>query len=226
MIGRVLVVGAGGLGSPVALALSAAGVPLTLVDDDVVSRSNLQRQLLFSDADVGRKKATAAAARLAGADVRAVDARLAAAHLPGHALVVDGTDNLPTRFLANDLAVAAGIPLVHGGVLGFRGQVLVAVPGQGACYRCLFEAEPPEGSVPSCSEAGVLGAVCGVVGGVMARAALALLRGDRADAGTLTVYEALPGKLRTVRIARDPKCAACGDGAAAGGDRARPEARA
>ncbi|WP_373045137.1 HesA/MoeB/ThiF family protein [Vulgatibacter sp.] len=215
---RVLVIGAGGLGSSVLPLLAQAGVPLTVLDDDVVSLSNLQRQLLYRTEDVGRSKAEAAAARLRamvpGADVEARLERLA----PENAfvlardarLVVDGSDNFATRFLANDACVLAGTSLVHGGILRFTGQVLTVVPMAGGCYRCLFEAPPPEGSVPSCAEAGVLGALCGVVGAWMAEAALRLLAG-KAPAQGLLVYDALDARVRRVGLGRDRACAVCGD---------------
>lgn len=214
-----LLIGAGGLGSPVSLALARAGVGLVVLDDDVVSLSNLQRQVLFRTADVGRPKAEVAARRLAaavpGARVRAVHGRFTPATAldltRGVDLVVDGSDNFPTRFLANDACVLAGRPLVHGGILGFTGQTLLVVPGASACYRCLFEAPPPAGSVPSCAEAGVLGALCGAVGGLMAGLAVRALAGDRSGAGVLTVLDALAGRTRAVAIGRDPGCAVCGD---------------
>ena len=214
----VLLIGAGGLGSPVALALAQAGAALVVVDDDVVSLSNLQRQVLFRTEDVGKGKAEVAARRLAevapGARVRAVRGRFSAETAPGLVagvdLVVDGSDNFPTRFLANDACVLAGRPLVHGGILGFTGQTLLVEPGKSACYRCLFEGPPPAGSVPACAEAGVLGALCGTVGGLMAGLALRALAGDLAGAGVLTVLDALSARTRTVRIGRDPGCAVCG----------------
>ncbi len=214
----VLLIGAGGLGSPVALALARAGAGLVILDDDVVSLSNLQRQVLFRTEDVGLPKAEVAAGRLAavapGARVRAVRGRFTAETALDLAraadLVVDGSDNFPTRFLANDACVLAGTPLVHGGILGFTGQTLLVDPGTSACYRCLFEAPPPAGSVPSCAEAGVLGALCGTVGGLMAGLAVRALGGDRATASVLTVLDVLGGRTRTVRIGRDPGCAVCG----------------
>jgi molybdopterin/thiamine biosynthesis adenylyltransferase len=217
--GKVLLIGAGGLGSPVSLALARAGVALSILDDDVVSPSNLQRQVLFRTADVGRPKAEVAAERLAavapGARVEVLRRRFtpetALDLVAGVDLVVDGSDNFPTRFLANDACVLAGKPLVHGGILGFTGQTLLVSPGEGGCYRCLFEDLPPAGSVPSCAEAGVLGALCGTVGGLMAALALRVLAGDRSSAGVLTVYEALAGRTRRVTIGRDPGCAVCGE---------------
>jgi molybdopterin/thiamine biosynthesis adenylyltransferase len=217
--GKVLLIGAGGLGSPVALALARAGAGLVVLDDDLVSLSNLQRQVLFRTADVGRTKAEAAAGRLAavapGARVEVLRRRFtpetALDLVAGVDLVVDGSDNFPTRFLANDACVLGGKPLVHGGILGFTGQTLLVDPGRSACYRCLFEDLPPAGSVPSCAEAGVLGALCGTVGGLLAGMALRVLAGDRSGAGTLAVFDALAGRSRRVAIGRDPACAVCGE---------------
>ena len=214
----VLVIGAGGLGSSVLPLLARAGVPLVLLDDDVVSLSNLQRQLLFRTEDIGRPKVEAAAARLRelapGVQVAPRRERLttenALALVSGARLVVDGSDNFATRFLANDACVLSGTPLVHGGILRFTGQVLSVLPGATACYRCLFEAPPPEGSVPSCAEAGVLGALCGMVGSWMAEAALRILAGEAPRPGLL-VYDALDGRVRRVGLGRDPGCAVCGD---------------
>lgn len=215
----MLVVGLGGLGCPAALVLAQAGVPLRLVDDDLVSASNLQRQLLFADADVGRGKLEAGLARLRrfapSARLDPVPARLTATNAEalaqGCALVLDGSDNFPTRFLCNDLAMRLGLPLVHGGVLGFAGQLLVAVRGRGGCYRCLFEAPPPPGEVPSCAEAGVLGALCGVVGSAMAAAALRLLSGSTADAGRLQRFDGLTFTARTTPLRARQDCPACGE---------------
>ena len=214
----VLVIGAGGLGCSVLPLLAAADVPILLLDDDVVSLSNLQRQLLFRTADVGRPKVEAAAARLMemnpGLRIEARTGRLdtddALELVGGARLVLDGTDNFATRFLANDACVLTGTPLVHGAILRFTGQVLTVRPGHGGCYRCLFEAPPPEGSVPSCAEAGVLGALCGMVGSWMAEAAMRLLAGEEPAPGLL-VHDAFDGRSRRIALPRDPACAVCGD---------------
>ncbi len=214
----VLVVGLGGLGCPAALVLAQAGVPLRLVDDDVVTASNLQRQLLFDGAAVGRGKLAAGADRLRAfapaAVLEPIEARFTAANaealLQGCSLLLDGSDNFPTRFLANDSAMRAGLPLVHGAVLAFTGQVLVAVRGRGACYRCRFEAPPPSGEIPSCAEAGVLGALCGVVASAMAAAALRLLAGSFADAGRLQRFDGLAFTARTTSLRARGDCPACG----------------
>ncbi len=214
---RVLVVGAGGLGCPVALALAHAGVPLSIVDDDVVELSNLQRQVLHVTERVGCKKTQSARAGLLalvpGADIQLVDARLGADHtttelLERHAVVVDGTDAIETKFLLGDLAVAAGVPLVHGGVIRFEGHVLVVMPG-GPCFRCLFEA-PPSEQAPTCADAGVLGAMCGWVGGRMAARVLDVLSGrGHAHAGRLTVLDGLGDREREVVFRARPGCTAC-----------------
>lgn len=216
-------IGAGGLGSSVLPLLARAGLPIALLDDDEVSLSNLQRQLLYRTSDVGRPKATAAAERIAelvpGCSVRPIRERLtpenALAYVADAALVVDGSDNFSTRFLANDACVLGGKPLVHGGILRFTGQVLTVLPRTGACYRCLFETPPPAGSVPSCAEAGVLGALCGVVGAWMAEAAIGIATGTSPSllpgGDGLLVYDALHASVRPVRLRRDPRCLVCGD---------------
>jgi len=213
-----LVIGAGGLGCATLPLLAATGARIHLLDDDVVSLSNLQRQLLFRTEDVGRSKAEAAAERVCslvpGARIRIGTGRITAENaleLVGDAAVVlDGSDNFPTRFLVNDACVLAGTPLVHGGILRFTGQVLAVLPGQSACYRCLFEEAPPAGAVPSCAEAGVLGALCGLVGATMAQAAAQILEGRRDLGDTLVVHDALRGTTRPVALRRDPGCAVCG----------------
>lgn len=221
--GDILVIGAGGLGCSSLPNLVALGLPIRLVDDDVVSLSNLQRQLLFRTADVGRPKVEVATARLKelhpGADVTPIQGRITPSNalewMSSAALIVDGTDNFATRFLVNDAAVLAGKPLVHGAILRFTGQVLVVQPGTSACYRCLFEAPPAEGVVPSCAEAGVLGALCGVIGSWMGEAARGLLEKrerSRIPGGEGWLqFDALSGRIRTVGLRRDPRCAVCGD---------------
>lgn len=221
--GEILVIGAGGLGCATLPTLVHTGLPIRLVDDDVVSLSNLQRQLLFRTADVGRPKVEAAVERLEelvpGAKITPVQGRITTENaletFASARLIVDGTDNFATRFLVNDAAVLAGKTLVHGAILRFTGQVLVVQPREGACYRCLFEAPPAEGAVPSCAEAGVLGALCGVVGGFMSQAVFGLLSGrPRSDIpggeGWLQ-FDALSGRIRSVGLRRDPGCAVCGD---------------
>jgi molybdopterin/thiamine biosynthesis adenylyltransferase len=215
-----LVIGAGGLGGPALLTLAAAGVArLVLVEDDVVETSNLNRQPLFAEADQGRRKAEVAAARLRALhpalsiearDVR-FDAGNALALLRGVDVVVDGSDNFATKFLANDAALQAGVALVHGGVLRTTAQMLTVVPGGlGGCLRCLFEAPPPPGDVPSCAQAGILGPVAGFAGALMGAEALRLLSRERgAYEGRLFTYEARSGRSRLVPVRRRPGCLAC-----------------
>ncbi|GAO04537.1 ThiF family adenylyltransferase [Anaeromyxobacter sp. PSR-1] len=217
---RVLVIGAGGLGGPALLTLAAAGVGrLVLVEDDAVETSNLNRQPLFQEADVGRRKAAAAAARLRAifpsVEVDARDERFDAANaeaLAGAAdVVVDGSDNFETKFLANDAATRVRRPLVHAGVLRTTVQLLTVAPsGLGGCLRCLFEAPPPPGSVASCSQAGILGPVAGFAGALLAAEALRLLAGERGTyEGRLFTYELRSGRSRLVLVRKRPGCLAC-----------------
>ncbi|HTN54265.1 MAG TPA: HesA/MoeB/ThiF family protein [Anaeromyxobacter sp.] len=217
---RALVIGAGGLGGPALLVLAAAGVGhLVLVDDDAVDTSNLNRQPLFGEADLGRRKAEAAAAalraRFPAIAVEARDERFGAGNalaLVGAAdVVVDGADNFETKFLANDAALRARKPLVHGGVLRTTLQLLTIAPeGLGGCLRCLFEGPPPAGAVPSCSEAGILGGVSGLAGGLMGAEALRLLARERgAYEGRLFTYESRSARSRLVLVRKRPGCPAC-----------------
>lgn len=218
---RVLVVGAGGLGSPAALYLAAAGVgTLGLVDSDVVELSNLQRQILHDVKDLDRPKVSSGQARLEGLnpDVRVVPhhARIETGNareiLLGYDVVVEGSDNLATKLCVNDAGVALGIPLVVAGILRWDGQLLVVRPGETACYRCVYRAEPPAGTVPSCEAAGILGPVAGVVGSLQALEALKLCLGLPSDAaGRLLIYEGAASQLTSVTVRRDPECPACGD---------------
>jgi molybdopterin-synthase adenylyltransferase len=216
-----VILGVGGLGCPAALALAeeAPDVRLILVDPDNVERSNLSRQILFTERDVGEPKAIVAARRLAElvpgvhAEPRVVAFRRenAAGLFAGCDIVLDGTDDFDTRFLANDAACAGGIPLVHGAVLGWRGQILTVRPGRGSCLRCLFEGPPPTGAVPTCAEAGVLSPLCGVVGAAMASEAARVLRGEPTRwAGRLHQWDALHAVERDVRVPARSDCPACG----------------
>ncbi len=217
---RVLVVGAGGLGSPAALYLAAAGVgTLGLVDDDVVDLSNLQRQVLHGTAAVGTPKLASAAARLHDANpevaLRLHEARLTAANaldvLEGYDVVVDGSDNFPTRYLTNDACALLGRPNVYGAIHRFEGQVSVFWAGRGPCYRCLYREPPPAGLVPSCEESGVLGVLPGIVGTLQALEALKLVLGIGAPlVGRLLVFDALALRFREVEVGRDPACPLCG----------------
>lgn len=218
----VLVLGAGGLGSPAATYLAAAGVGrLGIVDDDRVEESNLQRQILHATPDVGRRKVESAAERLRALnpeiEVVPYDVRLDASNafevLGPWDVVVDGTDNFPTRYLANDATQLLGRPLVHGSVQRFDGQVTVFLPGREApCYRCLFPVPPAPGTVPSCAEGGVLGVLPGIVGAIQATEAVKLVLGiGDALVGRLLAFDALRMTFSEVRFARDPACPVCGD---------------
>lgn len=214
----VAVVGAGGLGSPALLYLAAAGVGrLTVIDDDRVSLDNLQRQVLHDSAAVGEPKTHSALRRLDALNpevrVRTVERHLdagnAVALLRGHDVVLDGSDNFSTKFAVNDACVELGIAAVIGGILRFEGQVVVVAPG-GPCYRCLFHHEPPLGQVPTCSAAGVLGPVAGVVGSLQASEALRHLVGAGApQAGRVLTVDLLDPRVRAVPFPADPDCPAC-----------------
>jgi len=210
----VVLLGAGGLGCPAALALAEEKLDLRLVivDPDTVERSNLSRQILYGDEDLGLPKAEVAARRVGGeARVARFDAATARDLLRGADVLLDGTDDSATRFLANDEAVRRGIPLVHGAALGWIGQLVTVLPGRTACLRCLFEAPPPE-TAPTCAQAGVLSPLCGLVGAAMAGAAVKVLRGEP-DAGVLHRWDARRATHRPLALKRDPACAACGDAA-------------
>jgi molybdopterin/thiamine biosynthesis adenylyltransferase len=216
---RVAVVGVGGLGCPAALALAEAGVALRLIDEDVVERSNLHRQVLFGEADVGRAKVDAARDALArvapGVSVEARREHLAPetadALLDGVALVVEGSDNLPTKFLAADAAARRGVPVVHGACVAWHGTVLPVWWGEAACYRCVFE-EAPDDEAVNCATAGVYGPVTSVVGAIMAADALRMLRGDRTVAGQLARYDGWRQTFRTSRFGRRAGCPLCPPG--------------
>jgi len=217
---RVLMVGAGGLGSPIGLYLAAAGVGhLGLVEFDTVDRSNLQRQVLHGTKDVGRPKLASAIDRLRdvnpnvrveGHEVR-LDRSNALELVKAHDLVVDGTDNFATRYLTNDACVLAGKPNVYGSIFRFEGQASVFCTADGPCYRCLYPEPPPPGMVPSCAEGGVLGVLPGLVGTIQATEVLKLLLGaGEGLAGRLLLVDALSMSFRTVKVRKDPRCPACG----------------
>lgn len=217
----VLCVGAGGLGSPLALYLAAAGVgTIGLVDDDVVDESNLQRQLLHGTSDIGRSKLDSAADRLADVnphvEVVRHETRLTSANalevLAPYDVVVDGTDNFPTRYLVNDACVLLGKPNVYGSVFRWEGQVSVFGTEGGPCYRCLFREPPPPGLVPNCAEGGVLGALPGIIGSAQAMETIKLLLGVGTTlAGRLLIFDALEMTWREVGLRRNPACPVCGD---------------
>jgi sulfur-carrier protein adenylyltransferase/sulfurtransferase len=219
---RVLCLGAGGLGSPAALYLAAAGVgSIGLVDDDRVALSNLHRQLLHGTKDVGRPKTESACDRLRDVNPQ-VEVQLhacrfesanAEAILCDYDLIVDGTDNFATRYLSNDVAVFARKPNVYGSIFRFDGQMTVLAPHLGGpCYRCLFPEPPPPGAVPSCAEAGVLGVLPGIVGTMQAAEALKLILGiGEPLIGRLVHFDALKMKFREFNLKRDPDCPVCGE---------------
>ncbi len=219
---RVLCLGAGGLGSPAALYLAAAGVgTIGIVDDDRVALSNLHRQLLHGTHDVGRPKTESASERLRDAnpeiEVRLHPCRFESTNAPeilrDYDLIVDGTDNFATRYLSNDVAVFARKPNVYGSIFRFDGQTTVFAPHLGGpCYRCLFPEPPPPGAVPSCAEAGVLGVLPGIVGTMQATEALKLILGIGAPLiGRLVHFDALKMKFREFNLKRDPQCPVCGE---------------
>ncbi|HEY7719509.1 MAG TPA: molybdopterin-synthase adenylyltransferase MoeB [Pedococcus sp.] len=218
---RVLVVGAGGLGSPALLYLAAAGVgTIGVVDDDVVDASNLQRQVVHGTADVGRPKTESAAETVARVNplVRVVrhDVRLDSANaldvIGGYDLVVDGADNFPTRYLVNDACALLGKPHVWGSIYRFDGQVSVWFRGHGPCYRCVFPEPPPPEAVPSCATGGVLGVLCAAVGSVQVAEAVKLVVGRGEPlVGRLLVHDALRQTWDTLTVRRDPDCPLCGD---------------
>jgi molybdopterin/thiamine biosynthesis adenylyltransferase/rhodanese-related sulfurtransferase len=217
---RALVVGAGGLGSPVALYLAGAGVgTIGLVDFDVVDVTNLHRQIMHGTRDVGRNKLDSARDRLLdinpNIEVIAHNERLTSHNaleiMRGYDVVIDGTDNFATRYLVNDACVLLGIPNVYGSIFRFDGQASVFATADGPCYRCLYPEPPPPGSVPSCAEGGVLGVLPGLVGTIQANEAIKLLLGiGETLAGRLLMIDALSMQFHTVRIKRDESCAMCG----------------
>ena len=218
---RVLVIGAGGLGSPLALYLAAGGVgTLGIVDFDTVDETNLQRQVIHGTSDLGRPKLDSARDRIREINpyvhVEPYPVQLSSANaleiFRDYEVIVDGTDNFPTRYLANDASVLLGKPYVYGSVFRFEGQnSLFAMPG-GPCYRCLFAEPPPPGMVPSCAEGGVLGVVPGIVGTIQALETIKVLLGvGQTLAGRLLIFDALKLSFRELKLKRDPACPVCGD---------------
>lgn len=218
---KVLIIGAGGLGCPVGYYLAAAGVgTIGMVDNDSVELSNLQRQIAHSTSRLGMLKVDSAKATFEALnpDVKVVGIkeRLNKDNImdfmKDYDIVVDGSDNFPTRYLVNDACILLKKPLVSGAILKFEGQVTTIVPGEGHCYRCLFEEMPPAGLVPSCQEAGVIGAIPGVVGSLQAIEVfkLILAKGDVLK-NTLLIYDALKTTFRRVKVPKNPECPVCGD---------------
>lgn len=218
---KVLVIGTGGLGSPIAMYLAAAGVgTIGLVDFDVVDETNLQRQIIHVTADVGRPKVESARDKLLalnpalqvevhGDGIKRGNVR---AIIRGYDVVVDGTDNFPTRYLVNDACVLEGKPLIYASIFQFEGQVTVFNHDDGPCYRCLYPEPPPAGLVPSCAEGGVLGVLPGVIGVIQATEAIKIILGHGLTLnGRLLLYDAMDMHFREVKLRRDPACPACGE---------------
>jgi molybdopterin-synthase adenylyltransferase len=217
---RVLVVGAGGLGCPVALYLAAAGIgTIGIVDNDEVDLSNLQRQIAHFTKDIGTPKVESAREKMLAInpdiDVVAIRECLRADNIReiirGYDFVVDGTDNFPTKFLVNDACVMENIPFSHGGILRFNGQTMTVLPGRSSCYRCSFPAPPPPGAVPTCSQAGVLGAIAGMLGTVQAAETLKYVTGTgKLLTDTLLSFDAATMHFRKVSLRRKEDCPVCG----------------
>src|SRR6266849_5865835 len=218
---KVLLVGTGGLGAPLGLYLAAAGVGrIGLVDFDVVDFTNLQRQVIHGTKDVGKKKLDSAAETMLDINPYiqidrhevALTSENALGILKDYDIVVDGTDNFPTRYLVNDACVLLKKPNVYGSIFRFDGQASVFVPGQGPCYRCLYPEPPPPGEVPSCAEGGVLGILPGLIGCIQATEAVKLLLGRGEPlVGRLLLYDALRMHFRELKLRRDPTCPICGE---------------
>lgn len=218
---KVLIVGAGGLGCPVGYYLAAAGVgTIGIIDNDTVELSNLQRQIAHNMASLGKLKVESAKKTFEAlnpdVNVVAINDRLSKDNImdliKDYDIVVDGSDNFPTRYLINDACVLMKKPLVSGAILRFEGQATTILPYEGHCYRCLFEEAPPPGMVPSCQEAGVLGVMTGVVGGIQATEVLKLILGKgKPLTNQLLIYDALGMNFRKVKVPRNPKCPICGE---------------
>jgi molybdopterin/thiamine biosynthesis adenylyltransferase len=220
---KVLIIGAGGLGSPIALYLAAAGVGrIGIADADTVDLSNLQRQVIHFTADLHRPKVDSAADKMRAINpdvtVKTYHEFLLAANIRqiirDYDFVIDGTDNFAAKFLINDACVLEKIPFSHGGILRFDGQTMTVLPGQSACYRCVFQTPPPRGSVPTCSEAGILGAVAGMLGTIQAVEALKFITGvGSLLTNTLLNFDAKTMDFRKVRLKPNPRCPICGENA-------------
>jgi molybdopterin-synthase adenylyltransferase len=221
LAGKVMVIGAGGLGSPIALYLAAAGVgTIGIADADLVELSNLQRQIAHQTKDIGMPKVHSAREKMEAMNpdvrVNAYHEWISAANISkiieGYDFVIDGTDNFAAKFLINDACVLAGKPFSHGGILHFVGQTLTCIPGESPCYRCIFPTPPPKDAIPSCSQAGVLGVLPGVIGMIQATEALKYLLGiGDLLASRLLIYDALAMTFRTVQVRRSAHCPICGE---------------
>ena len=217
----VLIIGAGGLGAPVALYLAAAGVgTIGIVDADEVDLSNLQRQVIHTTNDVGKAKVKSAAETMEAInpDVTVktyrtfVDSSNIMDLIKDYDFIIDGTDNFPAKFLINDACVMAKKPFSHAGIIRFKGQLMTYVPGEGPCYRCVFKNPPPKDAVPTCKQAGVIGAMGGVIGSLQAMEAIKYIigKGDLLT-GKLLTYDALKMEFHTIKLPKDDHCAVCGD---------------
>lgn len=219
--GKVLIIGAGGLGAPIALYLAAAGVgTIGIADADVVDVSNLQRQVIHFTPDVGRPKVVSAAEKIRAINpdvtVKVYQEMVTAANIAAliaeYDFVIDGTDNFAAKYLINDACVLAGKPYSHGGILQFIGQAITVQPGQSPCYRCLIPQAPPSDVIPSCSQAGVIGVLPGVIGSIQATEAVKFLLGKGTLlTGRMLMYDALEMEFHNVEIARNPQCPVCCD---------------
>lgn len=218
----VLIIGAGGLGAPAAMYLAAAGVgTIGIADADVVDLSNLQRQVIHSTADVGKPKVESAKETMEAMnpDVKVItyhtfiNSRNILDIIKDYDFIIDGTDNFPAKFLINDACVMAKKPFSHAGIIRFKGQLMTYVPGNGPCYRCIFRDMPPADAIPTCKQAGVIGAMGGVIGSLQAMEAIKYLLGkDGLLTGTLLTYDALGSGFRSVKLpAHVPDCPVCGD---------------
>lgn len=219
--GKVMVIGAGGLGAPLALYLAAAGVgTIGIADADVVDLSNLQRQVIHFTSDVGKPKVESAREKMEAINpdvrVRTYQEWISAANIAriiaDYDFVIDGTDNFAAKFLVNDACVLAGTPYSHGGILQFDGQTLTVKPGESPCYRCIFPAPPPKDAIPTCARAGVIGVLPGVLGTIQATEAIKYLlgQGDLLT-GRLLTYDALRMRFREVPVKKSARCPVCGD---------------
>lgn len=217
----VLIIGAGGLGAPAALYLAAAGVgTIGIVDADEVDLSNLQRQVIHTTNDVGKAKVKSAAETMEAInpDVTVktyrtfVDSTNIMDLIKDYDFIIDGTDNFPAKFLINDACVMAGKPFSHAGIIRFKGQLMTYVPGKGPCYRCVFKNPPPKDAVPTCKQAGVIGAMGGVIGSLQAMEAIKYIIGKgELLTGKLLTYDALKMEFHTIKLPKDHHCAVCGD---------------
>ena len=218
---KVLIIGAGGLGAPIALYLAAAGIgTIGIADADTVDLSNLQRQVIHFTPDIGKPKVISAKEKIEAINpdvqVRTYHEWISAANIMAiikeYDFVVDGTDNFAAKFLINDACVLAGKPYSHGGILQFVGQTITVLPGKSTCYRCIFPTPPPKDAIPTCSQAGVIGVLPGVIGSIQATEAIKFLLGKgELLTGRILMYDALGMKFRDVAINRNPLCPVCGE---------------